>query len=161
MVLKTKPRTSIRAREFKDRIGFKSKQRLRAEGFLQAEWKFEMKSGLVRKEVGFSTGGIPANDWRVMIEDSRLNAISVLLYRQGYFVSRENYEDLDEDIIRSSTLLTYDFYYTQNQFMKYSKYKSRGNEFIAERNSRGRFTKGFPVRSVESADEQAIKRQVN
>ena len=160
MVFRTRRRTSIGESKGNTPIGFRSKARLRAEGYMRGRWEFITNEGRKVIETGFSKVGVVASNWRVLTEDTRLNAMSKVLYREGYFVDRENYERLDQDKIKRARLLDYNFYYTQNQFMNFSRFRNRRNQVVVvERDSRGRFAS----RKIEdeSQEKKEIKENAN
>lgn len=137
------------------KVGFRSKSILDRRGFIEA--KFEIStSNATGQEIGRSYERNVKDNHKLMLEDARLNAVSKFLYKEGYFVEKSNYEELDIDKVKSVKLLDYNFYYTENEFQSYSNvkrtYKKKGQvSYIVQRDRRGRFVKFYNNNSRESS----------
>ena len=118
--------------------GYRSKTLLREEGFVVAKVKILLTSGKVGTEVGRSKVGVVSSNINVLLEDARLNAVSSFLYKNGYSVTKENYESLDMDKVQSAELVDYDIYYTQNQFNSFDSFNTKHGRYIVRRDSKGR-----------------------
>lgn len=151
MVFRTRRRTSVGETSPTPKFGFRTKAILNEEGFYEGKFLIVTNEGRQLTEIGRSKNGVPAVDWKTLREDARLNAVSKVLYREGYFVDKSNYENLDLDKIDKAEVIDYNFYYLENQFMTFSRMKRRvktkkgieTRNYIVDRDSKGRFKKVY------------------
>lgn len=145
---RTRPRTSVKPRRVKNPnlrngeiYGFSSRTPLNAEGFMEGRFLILTKDGRDYEEFGYSRSGVIVKGSEDDLEeDARLNAVSKVLYRKGYFVGRENYEALDQDRIEKVEMIDYMYYYAEGERAnKFGTYKKNNKEYVVERDKRGRF----------------------
>jgi hypothetical protein len=137
---KSTPRRSIKEYKKDNIVGFPTKTSLRARGFIEVKFIITTKNKKVFQEFGYSRAAIVKGSEEDLIEDARLNAVSKVMYREGYFVGRENYEDLDQEQVTSVKMIDYQIYYIENkEFNSFSTYKRKDKTYVVERDSRGRF----------------------
>lgn len=158
---RTRERVSIKEKRKGEIFGFQSKTPLNAEGFMEGRYLILTKDGKQYEEFGYSRAGIIIKGNEDTIdEDARLNAISKVMYRKGYFVGRENYENLDQEKIESVEMIDYLYYYTEGENAnKFSRYNRDGREFVAERDKRGRFKTS--ARKVDPQERIRLFNEIN
>lgn len=140
MVYRTKPRTTLSETRSRVRVGFRTQTEFPAEAFLEARYRITLTNGESGTEYGYTTN-VPSQYSKQMFEDARLHAVSKFLYRRGYFVDKSNYQELDMERVKDVKLLSYSYYYTENQFQSFSTFTQRGRRVMVERDSKGRFIK--------------------
>ena len=136
------------------KFGFKTKSVINERGFFAGQFLVVLKNGNRQTIEGRSKERMVSRNYKTMIEEARLHAVSQVLYKNGYYVEASNYEELDIDKVSRVELIDYNFYYTENQFQTYSKvernYKKKGRvSYVVERDSKGRFAKFHKDNSKE------------
>lgn len=138
MNVRTRPRTSIGVTKTQLTIGFKTKSKFAStngSALLEALYMVVLNNGETYKEYGYSNGN-PLLDSKVMFEGASLNAKCKVLYRNGYFVDQQNYEELDIEKVDDAKLLDYNFFYPENEFSTYETHKNKKDQFVMTRRNR-------------------------
>lgn len=157
---RTKPRITIQERRSSVRVGYRTQAVYPADAFLEARYHIQLTNGDNGTEYGY-TSGVPADTKKQMFEDSRLHAVSKFLYRQGYFIDKSNYQELDMERVSDVTLLSYNFYYVENQFQTFDSFKRGGKIVMVERDAKGRIRGSKTgVKPGKSVIEEDIKTDI-